>query len=63
MSTGCKGYQYRGWIVRYTWNAAKGCKTYTASNPDRPEQVATFTKPAEVERWIDKQSGQAVGHG
>lgn len=55
MSIGVKGFQYRGWVVRYGWSAAKGCNTYTASNPDHRGQAQTFTRPTEVERWIDKQ--------
>ena len=50
-----KGYAYRGWIVRYGWNMAKGCSTYAVSNPDKPGQAQTFSRPAEAERWIDKQ--------
>jgi hypothetical protein len=52
-----KGYVYKGWMVRYGWNMAKGCNTYTASNPERPEQTATFARPADAGRWIDKQAG------
>lgn len=55
MGIGVKGYVYRGWQVRYTWSAAKGCNTYTASNPERPGKVETFARPAEAERWIDAQ--------
>jgi len=50
-----KGYVYKGWKVTYGWSAAKGYNTYTASNPERPGKVETFTRPADAERWIDAQ--------
>jgi hypothetical protein len=34
---------------------AKGCSTYTASNPDRPGVTETFTSPRLANQWIDKQ--------
>jgi len=56
MSTGCKGFIYKGWQVRYMWDARRGCWCYEASNPDRPQGARViFVHPREAMRFIDRQ--------
>jgi hypothetical protein len=59
MSTGCKGFVYRGRIVRYAWDARKGCRCYEVSDPTRPQGAkVTFITPREAMRFVDRQEGK-----
>ena len=57
MNTGCKGYVYKGWQVRYGFDATKGCPAYVVSNPERPGVRGSFVRPQEAQAWVDKQEG------
>ena len=51
----CVGYVYKSWVVKWVWNARRGCEVYTVSNPDRPTVTATFDRKWQAEKWIDSQ--------
>lgn len=55
MSTGCKGYVYKGYCVRYVWDGRRGCWAYEVVNPARPEAArVTFSQSAQARAFIDK---------
>ena len=62
MSTGCKGYIYKGWQVRYGFDAAKGCPAYVvipvSTGTELPQVRGSFARPQEAQAFIDKQEGK-----
>jgi len=56
MSTGVKGFVYRGKVIRYSWDVRKGCQCYEVSDPMRPQAAkVTFLTPREAMRFVDRQ--------
>jgi len=59
MSSGCKGFVYRGKVIRYSWDARRGCQCYEVSDPMRPQAAKViFLTPREAMRFVDRQEAR-----